>query len=285
MKRIIVPIDFSKEAMEGLNLAITLSKSIPSVIEMVYVQKKKDEFYHITKEKEQELAEKKFKEIQKKYKSKLPKNTELKYIIKKGKIYTEVVNQAHSFKDSFIVSSTHGASGFEKFFLGSNTFKIITATTKPVFTIRDTISPKEIRNIILPLDTTHDTRQKVPFTAEIAGFCNAKIHVVSVCQTLSKEFEKKLNGFSKQTCEYLDKQNIPYETDFRSGKNITDLTQEYAKEVNADLISIMTEQSLAFSGVVIGGNAQEMLNTSDFPVLSITPKELSIKGNFRTQGY
>ncbi|MGM0498110.1 MAG: universal stress protein, partial [Bacteroidota bacterium] len=285
MKRIIVPIDFSKEAMEGLNLAITLSKSIPSVIEMVYVQKKKDEFYHITKEKEQELAEKKFKEIQKKYKSKLPKNTELKYIIKKGKIYTEVVNQAHSFNDSFIVSSTHGASGFEKFFLGSNTFKIITATTKPVFTIRDTISPKEIRNIILPLDTTHDTRQKVPFTAEIAGFCNAKIHVVSVCQTLSKEFEKKLNGFSKQTCEYLDKQNIPYETDFRSGKNITDLTQEYAKEVNADLISIMTEQSLAFSGVVIGGNAQEMLNTSDFPVLSITPKELSIKGNFRTQGY
>jgi len=285
MKRIIVPIDFSDEAMEGLSLAITLAKSIPAIIEMAYVQKNKNEFYHIAQEKEQELAEKKFQDIQETYKSKLPENSELKYIIKKGKVYREVVNQAHSFNDSFIVSSTHGASGFEKFFLGSNTFKIITATTRPVFTIRDTISPKNISNIILPLDSSHDTRQKVPFTAEIASYCNAKIHVVSVCQTLNKELEKKLKGYTKQTCEYLDKQNIPYETDFLSGKNITDLTLEYAQEVSADLISIMTEQSVAFSGVVIGGNAQEILNRSDFPVLSNTPKELSIKGGFRTQGY
>ena len=285
MKRIIVPIDFSNESMEGLSLAITLAKSIPAVIEMVYVQKNKNEFYHIAQEKEQELAEKKFQKILEQYKPKLPENTELKYIIKKGKIYREVVNQAHSFNDSFIVSSTHGASGFEKFFLGSNTFKIITATTRPVFTIRDTISPKEINNIILPLDTSHDTRQKVPFTAEIANFCKAKVHILSVCQTLNKEFEKKLNGFSKQTCEYLEKQNIQYVSELRSGKNITALTLEYSEEVGADLISIMTEQSLAFSGIVIGGNAQEILNKSDLPVLSITPKELSIKGDFRTQGY
>jgi nucleotide-binding universal stress UspA family protein len=285
MKQIIVPVDFSQEAMEGLSLAITLAQYIPSVIEMVYVQKDKNEFYHIAREKERNLAEEKFKKIQDEYQSKLPENTELKYIIKKGKIYREVVNQAHSFTDSFIVSSTHGASGFEKFFLGSNTFKIITATTKPVFTIRDTISPKEIKNIILPIDTSHDTRQKTTFTAELAQYCNAKIHVVSVCQTPTNEFEKKLNIYSKQTCEYLQKQNVAYTKDFRSGKNITDLTLEYADEVKADLISIMTEQSVAFSGVVIGGNAQEILNKSDYPVLSITPKELSIKGNFKTQGY
>jgi nucleotide-binding universal stress UspA family protein len=285
MKRIIVPVDFSQEAMEGLSLAITLAQYIPSVIEMVYVQKDKNEFYHIAQEKEQKLAEEKFQKIQDEYQSKLPEHTELKYIIKKGKIYREVVNQAHSFSDSFIVSSTHGASGFEKFFLGSNTFKIITATTKPVFTIRDTISPKEINNIILPIDTSHDTRQKATFTAELAQYCGAKIHVVSVCQTPTNEFEKRLNTYSKQTCEYLQKQNVAYTSGFRSGKNITDLTLEYADEVKADLISIMTEQSVAFSGIVIGGNAQEILNRSDYPVLSITPKELSIKGNFKTQGY
>ncbi len=285
MKRIIVPIDFSHEAMEGLSLAITLAQYIPSVIEMVYVQKDKNEFYHIAKEKEKELAEEKFRKILDEYQSKLPVNTELKYIIKRGKIYNEVVNQAHSFNDSFIVSSTHGASGFEKFFLGSNTFKIIAATTKPVFTIRDTISPKEINNIILPIDNSHDTRQKVTFTADLASFCDAKIHVVSVCQTSTSEIEKKLNSYSKQTCEYLQNQSLAYTSEFRSGKNITELTLEYAEEAKADLISIMTEQSVAFSGFVIGGNAQDMLNKSDYPVLSITPKELSIKGNFKTQGY
>ena len=285
MKRIIVPIDFSNEAMEGLQLAVTLSQKIPSTIEMVYVQKNKNEFYHITQEREHELAEKKFNNILDTYRDKIPEHSELRYIIKKGKIYQEVVNQAHSFDDSLIVSSTHGASGFERFFLGSNTFKIITATDRPVFTIRDTISPKTIKNIILPIDTSHDTRQKLPFTTEVARFFDSYVHVLSVCQTLTKEFKKRLETYSRQACEYLEKHEIHYTKEGRSGKNITDMTLEYAKEVKADLISIMTEQSLAFSGVVLGGNAQDMLNKSDYPVLSITPKELYIGGNFKTQGY
>ncbi len=285
MKRIIVPIDFSDESLVGLNLAITLSKKIPSKIEMVFVQKKSNDFFHVSEEKEYKLAVKKFDKILNTYKNKLPDHAELTYIIKKGKIYQEVVNQAHSFENSFLVSSTHGASGFEKFFLGSNTFKIIAATNRPVFTIRETKSPDDIRNIVLPLDTSYDTRQKVTFTTQVARFFNAKIHIVKVSQTLTKEFEKKLNSYAKQTEEYLDKNNILHTTEMLSGKNITDLTLDYASQIDADLISIMTEQSLSFSGMVIGGNAQHMLNKSDFPVLSITPKELSITDNFRTQGY
>lgn len=284
MKQIIVPVDFSQESLEGLKLAITLSRKIPATIEMVYVQRKANEFFHITQEKEYQLAEDKFENLVDEYTPMLPEHTKLTYIIKRGKIYREVVNQAHSFTDSFIVSSTHGASGFENFFIGSNTFKIITATGRPVFTIRETISPREIKTIVLPLDTSHDTRQKVPFTAEIAKAFGANIHVVNVCKHMTPEFEKKLNAYSKQTCEYLDYHNLTYTTASLSGDNITDLTLDYARKVNADLISIMTEQSLAFSGLVLGGNAQDMLNKSEFPVLSITPKELSIGGNFKAQG-
>jgi nucleotide-binding universal stress UspA family protein len=284
MKRIIVPIDFSEEAMVGLNLAITLSKKIPSKIEMAYVQKKSSDFSLVNEEKEHKMATKKFEKILQTYKKKIPDHAELTYIIKKGKIYREIVNQANSFQESFIVASTHGASGFEKFFLGSNTFKIIAATDKPVFTIRETKSPDDIRNIVLPIDTSHDTRQKVPFTTQIAKFFNAKVHVVKVCPALTDSFEKKLNSYARQTEEYLDRNNIIHTTTLRTGNNITDLTLQYAKEIDADLISIMTEQTLSFSGLIIGGNAQHMLNKSDFPVLSITPKELSKAGNFRTQG-
>ena len=285
MKRIIVPVDFSNEALFGLNMAITLAKKVPSHIEMVYVQKKNTEFFRVSEEKEYKMAKKKFEKIIQDYSKKLPEHAKLSYIIKEGKIYQEVVNQAHSFEDSLIVSSTHGASGFEKFFIGSNTFKIIAATSRPVFTIRESKTPDDIRNIILPLDTTFDTRQKVPFTAEIAKFFNAKIHILKVCSTLTDEFEKKLNSYAKQTEEYLDKKEIIHTTKMLSGDNITELTLGYAEKIDADLISIMTEQSLSFSGIIIGGNAQHMLNKSDFPVLSITPKELSKGDNFRTQGY
>ncbi|MFO8236027.1 MAG: universal stress protein [Bacteroidales bacterium] len=283
-KRIIVPIDFSEESLKGLQLAFTLAKKIPSYVEMVYVRKKTNEFFHVSEEKEKKLAKKKFDNIVSQYKPLLPAHAELSYIVKAGKIYQEVVNQAASFEDSFLVSSTHGASGFENLFIGSNTFKIITATKKPVFTIRETKPPEDIRKIVLPLDNTYDTRQKIVFTTQIAKFFNAKIHIVKVCSNLTNEIEKKLNSYSKQTEEYLDRHEILHTSETLSGDNITDLTLDYASKMEADLISIMTEQSLGLTGLIIGGNAQDMLNKSPFPVLSITPKELSIGDNFRTQG-
>jgi len=285
MKRIIVPIDFSEEALEGLKLAMLLAGKIPSRIEMVYVKKKSNDLFHITSKEEKKTAKNEFEKIVDTYSKKLPDFSQMTYIIKEGKIFQEVVNQAHSFKNSFIVSSTHGASGFERFFIGSNTFKIIAATSRPVFTIRKAKCPTEIKNIVLPIDTSIETRQKVPFTTGFAEHFGATIHVVKVTNSNADEFKRKVELYGKQTIEYLEKYNIPYETDYLTGDNITELTLEYANKVKADLISIMSEQAVNFSGLIIGGNAQQMLNKSDIPVLTISRKELYHKSFFRTQGY
>lgn len=277
MYHIIVPIDFSEEALHGLNLAILLAKKIESRIEMVYVQKKSMDYNPGSKEEEQRFAEKEFKKIIDEYTAIVPRNIKLDYIIKSGRIYREIVNQAESFKDSFIVGSTHGASGFEKFFIGSNAFKIISATNRPVFTIRGNQIPKQISKIILPLDITADTRQKLPFTAEIAQQLGAEIHVVTVTSLQTEDISKKLASYSKQVCEYLESKKIPFVTESLVGSNITDLTLDYAGLVNADLISIMTEQ-VADGNYIMGTAAQEMLNKSTIPVLSINPKELHVVG-------
>ncbi len=283
MYRIIVPIDFSEEALKGLELAIVLTKNIACNIEMVYVQKKSLDYNPGSKEEEYKYAEKEFQAIIEKYNPKLSNNVGLSFIIKSGKIYREVVNQVESFSDSFIVSSTHGASGFEKFFIGSNTFKIISATDKPVFTIRGTNIPSNISKIILPLDISVDTRQKLPFTAEIAQWYNAEVHVITVTSLQTEDISKKLSAYSKQVCEYLENKNIKFETESLTGNNLTDLVLDYASLVKADLISIMTEQ-VSDANFILGTSAQEMLNKSSIPVLCINPKELHVSGAFRTQG-
>lgn len=284
MNHIIIPIDFSNESLFGLDLAIMLSKKMPSKLQMVYVQKKSADYSPGTKEEEYNFAENNFKKIKEKYSKKLYNGSTLSYIIKTGRIYREVVHQAESFKKSFIVTSTHGASGFEKFFIGSNTFKIISATTKPVFSIRHTKPPARIRRIVLPLDITVDTRQKIPFTAEVAAAFNAVVHVVGVSSSQSDEIKRKLSMYINQTAEYLKKHEIECKTDFITGSNITDITIDYAHEHHADLISMMTEQPHNVSNFVLGNYAQQMLNKADIPVLSISPKELHVAGNFTTQG-
>src|SRR4030042_990610 len=66
------------------------------------------------------------------------------------------INMAEQMPDSMITSSTHGASGFQELFIGSNTFRIISATNKPVITLRKNYCPPDISKIVLPIDASVD---------------------------------------------------------------------------------------------------------------------------------
>ncbi len=284
MKQIIVPIDFSDESMNGLELALKLSVKTKANIQLVYVLTKSTDFSHISKEEEQRLAKSKLAEIQANHEHRLPSGTELNYIVKKGKVYDEVVEQAESFDDSVIVVSTHGASGFEEFFIGSNAFRIITASEMPVIAIRHGVVPKSFRKILLPIDYTQDTRQKVPYTAEIARMFGSKVHVLAVTSVRDPDLVQRVKSWANQVVDYLEDSGIAAELSTRSGENIADMIVDYAISEKIDLISMMTDQGSAISSFILGNNAQQMLSKAPVPVLCITPKELHVRGGFATSG-
>lgn len=284
MKHIVVPIDFSKESLNGLKLAMLFAKRFDSTIQMVYVQKYPTELGRVGFVEEHKRATAQFKKIITDFSKKMKHPERLTYIVKKGKVFREVVNQVQAFEGGCIVCSTHGASGFEELFIGSNAFKIISATDLPVVTVRHGSVVRDIKNIVLPIDSTSDTRQKVPLTVEIAQAFGAKIHLLGVSLSGSSESEAKVAAYTKQVADYLKDKKVEFAQKVVSSSNITDTTIEYALEHGADLISIMTEQDEALANFVLGSYAQQMLNKSPVPVLSVTPKELFIMGSFRTFG-
>ncbi len=284
MKHLIVPVDFSKESMNGIELAVLISSKTGADIQLVYVQKKIPDHFPGSESEHTKLAKQHFSELIDKYEGKLASNVKLDFIIKKGKVYQEIVNQADAFEDSAIVVSTHGASGFEEFFMGSNAFRIVTATTKPVFTIRYGVLPKTIRQIILPIDVTEQSRQKVPLTAELARLFGSKIHLLTVSSTKDEKVTNKLRAYSRQVAEYLKDHGVPYLQDSSFGTNVPDKIIEYTTENNGDLISIMSEQGTNITNVFLGSYAQQMLNKAPVPVLCITPKELKILDSFKASG-
>lgn len=284
MKNIIVPIDFSEESLNGLRLAILFANKFESRVQMVYVQKLPSEVSRVGLEEEKKKANSAFKKLLGEFSSKMYDKTKLEYIVKKGKIYREVVNQAQAFDDSVIISSTHGASGFEDVFIGSNAFKIISASDTPVITIRHGSVARDISTIVMPIDSSTDTRQKVPLTAQIAKAFNAELHVLGVTSSSQEDIESKVEAYTKQVCEYLNEQGVSYKKKAIKGDNLTKATIDYALDVKADLISIMTEQNDSLADYVLGTQAQLMLNKSPIPVLSVSPKEVFIMGTFRTSG-
>jgi nucleotide-binding universal stress UspA family protein len=284
MKNIIVPVDFSEDSLKGIELAVLFSKKTLVNIQMVYVLKKSNDFYAGSSEEEQKYAEKKFEKILRQFQPLLENESKLRYIIKKGKIYVEVVNQAQSYKDSIVIASTHGASGFEEFFIGSNALKIISATDRPVITIRKGNVPETINKIVCPIDVVVETRQKVPMTAEIARLFDAEVHVVTVSSSKSKRIISRLNGYSNQVSKYFKNRDIKYVTKSLFGDDVATLTTTYSKTISADFISIITEQGSSLSNLILGNHAHQVINEAEVPVLSITPKPIHLPRDFNTFG-
>ena len=284
MKHIIVPIDFSEESVNGLRMALIFANKFKARLQMVYVQKFPSDLGRVGFEEEKRKVDIEFKKLIDEFSPKFHDGDKLEFIVKKGKIYREIVNQAQAFEDSVIVSSTHGASGFEEFFMGSNSFKIVSAAENPVITIRHGAVPREIKTIILPIDSSVETRQKVPLTAEIAKMFEAEVHVLGLSVTKSEDIDTKIEAYTKQTCDYLKERDIKHVKHRLVAENMVNATIDYALDVEANLISIMTEQNGCITDFVLGSFAQQMLNKSPVPVLSITPKDVFIAGTFRTSG-
>jgi len=276
MKTIIVPLDLSDESLNGLNLAMMLATKTGANILLVHVIGKNTGDYYKQMEKENQLAQTKFEGILRKYKEKVNLNFTLSYIIKEGKIFKEIADLADKHEDVLTVLSTHGTSGFEELFIGGNAYKIASHSRNPVITVRRSKIPSNIDNIVLSLDMTFQTREKVPYTVELAKKFGSKIHLLAIRLSNLKSIEKKLHQYAEQVASYLDTNKVPYTVEHLQGSNLTDLTLDYSRSIDADLISIMTEQEKSASNLLLGNFAHQMINKAYIPVLSFPNYHLRV---------
>jgi nucleotide-binding universal stress UspA family protein len=134
----------------------------------------------------------------------------------------------------------------------------------------------------MPLDVTVDTRQKVPFTAELAKLFGAEIHVVTVSTSAGKRIQDRLKAYAKQTAGYLKAQEVEFRTKSLQGDNVVDLIVVYADSVDADMITIMKSQSKSLN--ILGNTTHQLLNRATIPVFTISNRETHIMTGFSTFG-
>lgn len=282
MKNFIIPIDFSKESLSGLDMAVLFSRKKTVNIQMVNVLASVSGNLQSTRKEMEKNVEKNFKKIIEEYKPKLGNDSAIRYIIKTGKVYKEIVNQANSYKQAVVSTSTHGASGFEELFVGSNALKIMSATKQPVFAIRKA-APKHIKKIVLPIKLLADTRQKFPIAADIAKLFGAEIHVVTVSTKNNKRDLSRLHSYSNQCVGYLKYRKIPVVTSTVVGDSLPNLTLNYAHAVGADMV-IMMSSAIDKWNVILGSYAQQMLNKSHLPLLAVKPTPRQLPTGFSAFG-
>ena len=275
-KKILIGIDFSDCSLNALEHAITIAQRSSSGITMVWVNHLdySKEIFSVEPKDLLNEVEEKFKEIIKKYKSKLGRE-ELNYQIRKGKVYKEICAVADEIDAFLIVIGTHGSTGFEEFWIGSNANRVVSTSRKPIITIRAGVNiDKGLRKIVMPFDSTKVTRQKLPMTALLAKFFNAEVHILGMYTSKLDDIRYRIRNYVEQAKDYLKENDILYKVEFIETDHITEATIEYANKINANLISIMTEQETKTSNLWLGPYASQMVNHSPVPVLSIHPDRI-----------
>lgn len=271
MKLILVPVDFSADSINALEHGIKFANIINANLRMIHVSTNKSfeppSFFKDLTDFNGKSVDDFFKLITYRHQRKL--NQKLDYTIKQGNISEEIIKQAEKNNVEFIIMGTHGLSASNSYWMGSNAYKVVSSSICPVLTIRNGFIRKSVNKIVLPIDASKNTRRKLTTTAKIAKVYDAEIHVIGVTETAMKDILLKVESWVKQSIEYLDKSKVRNKSLMIQGSDLTEMTIDYAKSINADLISIMTEQGEQPVSLLLSPSAQQMVNQSPIPVLTI----------------
>jgi nucleotide-binding universal stress UspA family protein len=279
MNNIVVAVDFSESSINAFLHALSIAQKCKTDLDLVWVRKsseEKDKFDtggDPTKE-----VKVQFTDLIAKYQPELPGN-KISYKIRTGKVYKEIADEAKGSKAMLVVTGTHGASVFVEFWIGSNANRIVSLSPCPVLTIRGGIDvSRPLSRIVLPIDSTTETRQKATFTGYLAKKHNAQIHILSLYSTKAKAIRRNVDAYAEQVAKYFEEEGIKYLIAHKEADNIADGMIEYAQSVDANMISIMTQQESTTANLWMGPYAQQTINRSPIPVLCIHPKETLAAG-------
>ncbi len=280
-KVILSGIDFSDCSINALEHAISIANRAAADICMVWVNRPANdkEIYKVDPANITGEVVRRFEQLVARYQPSLL-GSKLSYQIRKGKIYEEIVRVANELDAFLIIIGTHGSSGFEEFWIGSNANRIVSATDRPVITIRGGVDiSRSIKIIVMPIDNTIESRQKVPMTALLAKYFGAEIHILALFSADVEEIKETVREYVNQVKIYLAENQVDFKVIEIIADNLTDSTIEYAIRVNANLISIMDEQEITTANLWLGPYAQQMVNHSPVPVLSIHAKDFTMGGS------
>jgi nucleotide-binding universal stress UspA family protein len=263
-KRIIVPWDFTEKADNALAHAVKMAKVLDNTITLLHIVKK-------DKEIEEALA--KLNEIAAQSSEKF--GVSINTVVKEGSIFTTIGEYTKENEDiNLVIMGTHGMKGMQKL-TGSWALKVIVSCYAPFIVVQDPPTEKiSYDKIVFPVNFKSENREKLIWAIYFGKIFKAKIHFIKQ-EVSDNSLVKKVNQNLTFARKYLSKYNVDYEiaTAAKSG-DFAEGTINYAKEIEADMMLIMTTKNIGTLDYVMGASEQFIIaNTARIPVMCVNPRK------------
>jgi nucleotide-binding universal stress UspA family protein len=197
---------------------------------------------------------------------------QITYRIEEGSIFDQISNTANKLNAEFIVMGIHGKQGVQHI-TGSYAYKVVCSSSIPVMVVKKKHHHVGYNNIVVPVDFTHESTQKLNQAIKFAKYFDSMIHIIGVISSRSSVYKIKKEALLKNITDYMAIAGVKVRAEvlIKPGSDIHDEVLKYADEIDADLIMIVTEKGGKIAEVFGRNDAEQIIDKADMPVLTILP--------------
>lgn len=285
--KILVPLDFSDISTHALHSAKTIAElfdgSITPFHSYVPINEMDSSYAFGTTAPPMEDYEQIEENLRERLKDAAEAAVDPKYLDKPkvalGNPAQAIVDEAAGY--DMIVMTTHGRTGFSRFFLGSVSEKVLRMAHVPVLIVNKERELTSINSILLTTDFSENSREAFPLAKELAQKTGATVdlmHVYSVDPHDEDQPDESRTSIRKQRLSVLAKEEL-HEIDDRLNEETivsTDTPHEaiinYSMNNPHDLIVMSTVGRTGIRYLMMGSTTANVVRHVKSPVLSINPK-------------
>jgi nucleotide-binding universal stress UspA family protein len=218
-----------------------------------------------------ELRKKELDQLKKKYTS--PKY-HLDAVVTVGNVFREITTVITDKKPDLVVMGSSGTSGWEEFWIGSTTEKIVRTAPCPVITIKGETDPSQLKKVVFAssfdeLDVDLAARIKNMQQVFDAQFYFVSINTPGNFIT-SRVAQHRLDKFIHRY------KFVQVQTEIYNSLSEDAGILEFADDIGADLIAMATHGRTGMLHLLTGSIAEDVVNHSKRPVwtLKTTPQKV-----------
>lgn len=200
--------------------------------------------------------------------------------IVEGKLVPTLISQARSGNYLFLIlKRSRQKAGISNLLVQGELDKIIGHAWCPVMTVKENPSPEVMKEILVPVDISEDTRKKLLWASLFAKAAKAKIRIVSALKKdidLNKSLVMKK---SEMIRTMLSERGIACEVDILKTFNQIkyQMVLEHIERAKPDLVIIRKHHVASFSGKTIGDFARKIIHGADVPVFTVSQRQSEIE--------
>jgi nucleotide-binding universal stress UspA family protein len=265
---LLIPIDFTEQSLLAIKQAYNLAKYTHSKIVLLHTY---DKVGHERLEDLKALTTK----------TETESGVPTDFMNVKGNIYSEVPKISEEIKATLVIVGLESHMK-AKNIVGASASKMIRECTCPVISIRGKDHKDGCENILLPLDLSRESREKVDVAIQFAKYFGASIRILAVFSLSDAAYENQLLAYSHQVKQYIKSKGISCSNKSMASDHVAETIVEYANKIESDLIIIMNKPNLSIKEFFSGTEAQKVVDVSNLPVMTINPSKKESLMSFGT---